>query len=106
LKCVLIVVLGHEDCGAVKAAVDQVTNGTTVPGHIGAVVDPIIPAVQAAKAQDPADLIQASIRENIRMQVQQLRTSMPILAPLVQSGKLTVVGAEYTLKTGAVERVS
>jgi len=106
LNCVLIVVLGHEACGAVTAAVDRVTKGATTPGHIAGFVDPIVPAVQSVVAENPPDVVQAAVRENVRRQVEHLQTSTPVLADLVQSGKLTVVGAEYALRTGAVDRVS
>jgi carbonic anhydrase len=104
LKSVLVVVLGHEECGAVKAAVDQVTKGKTVPGHIAAFVAPIVPAVEAVRAE--SDLVNAAIRENIRRQVELLKSSQPLLAPLVQSGAVKVVGAEYALHTGKVEFVA
>jgi carbonic anhydrase len=106
LNCVLLVVLGHEECGAVKAAVDLVTKGTAVPGHINGVVEPIVPAVEAVRAGPDADIVHAAMRENVRRQVELLRTSQPILAPLVEQRKLNVVGAEYALRTGAVERLA
>lgn len=108
LNCVLIVVLGHEECGAVTAAVDRVTDGATVPGHIGALLDPIVPAVEAvlAEGSGDADVLDAAVRQNVRRQVERLRTSTPVLADLVNSGKLEVVGAEYALLTGAVDLVS
>jgi carbonic anhydrase len=105
LHSVLIVVLGHAECGAVKAAVDKVTKGKTVPGHIDGVLQPIVPAVEAVRASNPPDLVQAAIRENVRRQVQLLQTSQPILAGLAQGGKVEVIGAEYELTTGVVDRV-
>ncbi len=106
LKCVLVVVLGHENCGAVKAAVDQVVNGNVPPGHIEGVLKPIIPAVEAARATSPTDLVHAAMLENIRLQVAHLKTSQPLLAPLVAAGTVNVVGAEYNLTTGKVDLVS
>lgn len=105
LKSVLIVVLGHEECGAVKAAVAQVTKGTQVPGHIGAFVQPIVPAVEAVKTTPPDQLLDAAIKQNVHQTVGLLQSSQPVLAPLVQSGKLKVVGAEYKLHSGQVEFV-
>jgi carbonic anhydrase len=105
LKCVLIVVLGHEECGAVKATVDLVTKGKTAPGHIGSVLQPIVPAVEAIRGKD-ADPVQAAIRENVRRQVALLQASQPVLAGLVQGAKLKVVGAEYDITTGIVERIT
>ncbi len=103
LGSVLVMVLGHENCGAVKAAVSRVKDGTTQPGHIDAFVDPIIPAVQAV-IDTPADqIVNAAIRQNVQLQVQELAASEPLLAPLVSEGKLKVVGAEYHLESGVVE---
>jgi carbonic anhydrase len=94
----LVVVLGHVRCGAVAAALA----GTEMPGHIGSLAAAIAPAVRMAKGQagDPLD---AAIRANIRMTVDELRGSKPILGELVRTGKLKVVGALYSLDTGKVE---
>jgi carbonic anhydrase len=106
LGSVLLMVLGHEGCGAVKATIDHVQNGAQEPGHIEAFVDPIIPAVKAVQGQPPDQLMNAAIQQNIRMQVQQLSASTPLLAPLVSAGKLKVVGAEYHLASGQVQLVT
>jgi carbonic anhydrase len=106
LHSVLLMVLGHEGCGAVHATIDHVQNGAQEPGHIEAFVDPIIPAVQAVQDQPADQLMGAAIQQNIRLQVQQLSASTPLLAPLVSSGKLKVVGAEYQLASGQVQLVS
>jgi carbonic anhydrase len=91
----VIVVLGHQKCGAVEAAV----GGGKVPGHIRSVVDAIQPAVEKAKGQ-AGDLLDNAIRDNIAMVVQRLQSSGPILEPLVKEGKLMVVGASYDLSDG------
>lgn len=106
LGSVLLMVLGHENCGAVKAAVEQVQKGTQQPGHIDAFINPIVPAVQAVQGQPANQLVNAAIQQNVRLQVQQLSASTPLLAPLVSSGKLKVVGAEYMLASGQVQLVS
>jgi len=105
LGCSVVVVLGHESCGAVTAAVEQVTKGDGVPGSIGAVLGPIVPAGDAVRFREEGDLVQAVIRENIRRQVEFLQTSDAVLAGLIAEGRLKVVGAEYGLRTGAVERI-
>ena len=105
LHCVLILVLGHESCGAVKAAVEKVTKGTTPPGHIDSVIQPIVPAVEAARARNEPDLLEAAIRENVKRQVELLQSSQPLLAGLVQGGKTKVIGAEYDITSGHVERL-
>jgi carbonic anhydrase len=105
-SCPLLVVLGHENCGAVKAAVDVAKKGATLPGSLPAVVAPILPAVAKVKDQPADQLLQAATRENILATVNQLRTADPLLSELVSAGKLKVVGAEYHLTTGVVEVLS
>ena len=81
------------------------TKGKDVPGHIHAVVDPIVPAVEAVEHTPPDQLVDAAVKENVRQQAAHLRSSQPVLAPLVESGKLKVVGAEYELVDGKVDLV-
>lgn len=95
----LIVVLGHTQCGAVNAAVKL----PEVPGHIITLINAIKPAVEVAKKSNPHDLLDASIRENIRMQVEQLKALEPVLAKRVREGSIMIVGALYDLQTGQVE---
>ena len=95
----LIVVLGHTQCGAVHAAVTL----PEVPGHIVTLINAIKPAVERAKKRNPADIMDAAIRENIKMQVEQLRSLEPILAKRVREGSTKIVGALYHLETGKVE---
>jgi len=99
----LIVVLGHERCGAVQAAIEVVKHNADLPGSIGQMVEPIIPAV--LKSQDePGDPVDNAVRENVRRTVTHLRTSAePMLLQPQQAGKLRVVGASYDLDNGAVD---
>ncbi|HEY9855423.1 MAG TPA: carbonic anhydrase [Stenomitos sp.] len=98
LESPLVMVLGHERCGAVAASV----KGGEAPGHLQALVTPIKPAVQLARKQK-GDLLDNAVRANIRLVVDQVRTSQPTLAHLVHEGRLKVVGARYDLDTGRVE---
>ena len=93
----LLVVLGHESCGAVTAAVQ----GGEPEGHIGALVSLIKPAVDKSQAL-PGDKIANAVRINVQLVVQQLRSSTPVLAELVAHGKLKIVGGVYSLETGKV----
>jgi carbonic anhydrase len=93
----LIVVLGHERCGAVEAAV----KGGEAPGHIKSLVEAIGPAVEKAKGE-PGDLAENAMRTNVKMVVDHLKGSKPILEHLVHNGTLTVVGARYDLDDGTV----
>lgn len=99
----MVVIMGHERCGAVAAAVSVVRNNATFPGAIGRMVEPIIPAVLQAQGR-PGDLIENSIRENVRRVAKQLRTGTdPLLLDPQRAGKLKVVGAYYDLDTGNVD---
>lgn len=95
----LIVVLGHTQCGAVSAAVKL----PEVPGHIVTLINAIKPAVEKAREQHPTDLLDAAIRENVRLQVEQLKALEPVLAKRVREGSVKIVGALYHLDTGVVE---
>jgi len=97
----LLVVLGHESCGAVTAAVQ----GGNAEGHIAALVSLIKPAVDSSRGM-PGDPVANAVRSNVRMVVQQLRSSTPILSELVAHGKLKIVGAVYSLETGEVTWLS
>jgi len=94
----LVVVMGHQKCGAVTAA----NAGGTPEGHLSALVQPILPAIEKAKTM-PGDRVENAIRINVQNVVAQLRESKPVLAELVASGKLQIVGAVYSLDTGKVE---
>lgn len=103
LKTPLVVVMGHESCGAVKAATEVVTDNATFPGSIGPMIEPIIPAVLQARSEQ-GDLLDNSVRANVRRVVKQLREQTdPIMLEPQQSGNLWVVGAYYSLETGAVD---
>jgi carbonic anhydrase len=97
----LIVVLGHDQCGAVKAAVD----GGDAPGHISSVVNAIEPAVEKAR-HEPGDLLDNAINENVLLVTSQLKTSKPILSHEVDTAGLQVVGARYSLESGTVQWLS
>lgn len=100
----LIVVLGHEKCGAVAAATDIVTKDARFPGSIGRMVEPILPAVMAAQRAHPdGDLVEHAVEENVRRMVERLQKySEPMLLEPQERGELKVVGAVYSLSTGEV----
>jgi carbonic anhydrase len=93
----LVVVLGHERCGAVEAAV----KGGEAPGHIKSVLEAVRPAVEKAKGER-GDLAENAMRANVQMVVDHLKASKPILEHLVHKGTLSVVGARYDLDDGQV----
>jgi carbonic anhydrase len=97
----LVMVLGHQRCGAVKATLD----GGEVPGHISRLIEAIKPAL--AQIQDQkGERLDNAVRANVKMVVGQITSSQPVLADLVQKGKLKVVGGHYALDNGAVEIIA
>lgn len=94
----LILVLGHEACGAVTAACDEAHD----LGRIAKLVEAIKPAVDVARAQ-PGELIDNTIRVNVRLAVEALRETEPVLNSAISSGALAIQGAYYHLSSGEVE---
>jgi len=94
----LLVVLGHEQCGAVAAAVADAKE----PGQIATIVKAIRPAVEQTKGQ-PGDPLSNAIRANALDIAARLRNTSPIISEKVKAGKLTVIAAVLSLKTGQVE---
>lgn len=98
----LIVVLGHERCGAVKAAIDALDAGEEGTGHIAELVRKLKPAIEASKST-PGDRAENAMRENVRRMVAELAGLEPLLKEKVDEGKLKIAGARYDLDTGVVE---
>jgi carbonic anhydrase len=105
LGSILLMVLGHDDCGAVKAAVDVATKGKSLPGDLNSVAQPILPAVEAVRSEPADAIVDAAIQENVRKTVAGLG-AVPLLADLVAKNKLMIVGAEYRLKSGRVDLIN
>jgi len=105
LKVPLILVLGHDACGAVDATIKSLKDGTTLPGHIPALVAAIAPAVKAVSEQS-GNTLEKAIRQNVVDNVAKLKAAGPILSAAVDQNKLRVVGGIYRLKNGEVEMVA
>ncbi|MNZ90157.1 Carbonic anhydrase 2 [compost metagenome] len=101
----LIVVLGHESCGAVAAACEVVQKNTRFPGHIGPLVDAIVPAARAVVGQR-GDFLDNAVRENARRTAKAITTRSKLMAEAVAQGKVRVVAAHYDLNSGKVEFLS
>jgi carbonic anhydrase len=102
LNTPLILVLGHDACGAVDATAKAIKDGTTLPGHLPALVAAITPAVKAVQGE-PGDALDNAIRRNVMLNVDKLKTAEPILGTAVDNKKLRVVGGIYKLASGRVE---
>jgi carbonic anhydrase len=104
----LVVVLGHSQCGAVQATLEELRRPSSEQSHnIAAIVDRIRPSVQSLMetplAQDTDALMHQAVRSNVRVSANHLRHGSAVLEQLIQNEGLLVVGAEYSLETGVVE---
>ena len=98
----LIVVLGHERCGAVAAACEVAEKGTKLPGSIGPMVDAILPAAKAMMGKE-GDFVANTVLESAKMTAEKIGSQSEIVSHLVKEGKVKIVYATYDLDTGVVE---
>jgi carbonic anhydrase len=104
----LVVVMGHSQCGAIVATVEELLGRTTHDSHnLRSIVDFVRPSVEplisANPHGNPDRLIAEAVRANVRASVHHLRHGSPLLEHLIQTDGLVVLGAEYSLETGRVE---
>lgn len=103
----LVVVLGHTHCGAIQATVDDLQRPGSHSDNVRSIVNRIRPAVERLVAsdsgRDPAGLIEAATRANVRASADHLRHGSAILEELIANDDLLVVGAEYDLESGRVD---
>jgi carbonic anhydrase len=103
----LVVVLGHSQCGAILATLEELQQPTAQSRNLRSIVDRVRPSVEALLAtelmHDPEALVRQAVRANIRASADHLRHGSEVLEQLVQTNGLVVVGAEYSLDTGLVE---
>jgi carbonic anhydrase len=105
LNTPLIMVLGHEACGAVDAAIKSVTEGASFPGHLPELMTALTPAVTEARDM-PGDLLVNATRRNVIRNVEKLKTAGPILDSFVKDKKLRIVGGVYQLGSGKVDLIA
>lgn len=98
----LVVVIGHSSCGAVQAACEVAKTGAELPGHIGLMVEAILPAAKAVMGKD-GDFVANTVRENARRVAEKIGTESEIIKHLVHEGKVKIVHAVYDLDSGRVE---
>jgi carbonic anhydrase len=104
----LVVVLGHSQCGAVLATLEELQQPTDNQSrNLRSIVDRVRPSVEALLStelrDDPEALVRHAVRANVRVSASHLRHGSEVLEQLIQRDGLLVVGAEYSLETGAVE---
>ena len=104
----LVVVLGHSQCGVVRATLEELQQPTDNQSrNLRSIVDRVRPSVEALLStelrHDPEALVRHAVRANVRVSAGHLRHGSAVLEQLIQRDGLLVVGAEYSLETGAVE---
>ncbi|MCW6008741.1 carbonic anhydrase [Micromonospora sp. CPCC 205371] len=100
----LLLVLGHERCGAVSATVEAIESGGTAPGHVGTIVEALRPIVTPVLEQ-AGDKVENSVVANVKAQARALVDGSDIVREKVEAGEMAVVGARYDLDTGRVTLV-
>ncbi len=104
----LVVVMGHTQCGAILATLEELTGGAaSTSGNLRSIVDRVRPSVStviaAARGEDPNALVSLAVRANVRASVDHLRHGSALLERLIERNGLLIVGAEYSLETGVVD---
>ncbi|WP_158817376.1 carbonic anhydrase [Methylocapsa sp. S129] len=105
LNVPLIMVLGHDSCGAISATIKSLNDKSTLPGHLPSLVARLASAVKAG-AEHAGDPFANAIRQNVIDTVAALKSATPILDAAVAQQKLKIVGGIYRLATGRIEMVA
>ena len=98
----LVVVLGHTNCGAVKAVLQYAKDRKPLPGHLHMIVDALYPGVAESIKQGQSDQLDHAIEANVRHNVQRLQNAHPVIAKALDEHKVKILGAIYELDTGKV----
>jgi len=101
----LVVVMGHERCGAVAAACAVVEKHATFPGSIGPMVNAIVPAAQAEFGK-PGDFLENTVRESAKRTAAKVATESEIVSHFIKDNKVKVLAARYDLENGQIEYLS
>ena len=94
LNVPLVMVLGHSQCGAIKAAIKHIQDNDPLPGAIQDLVLSIKPAIIQSQ-HEAGDPLTNAIKANVQQGVERLKTLEPVIAPAVKAGKVKIVGATY-----------
>jgi len=103
LGCPLVVVLGHENCGAVAAAVEVVQKNATFPGVIGEMIQPIIPAVLSARRPSGELVLDEAVIANAKRVATRLKSQSAVVQDALRQNRLKIVAARYSLDAGHVD---
>jgi carbonic anhydrase len=101
----LVVVLGHNSCGAVRAARDAEAGGELPGGHLRGLVQSVVPSVRLAKAQGIDD-VDGTVDIHTQRTAEELLSQSEILASAVASGRCAVVGMSYRISAGEVRTIT
>jgi len=102
LSVPLIVVMGHQRCGAVSAACDVAAKDAKFPGAIGRMLESIVPAALNVKGRE-GDFVDNAVRENARRNAIMIRANSEIIAGMEKEGKVKIAYARFDLETGVVD---
>lgn len=102
LKVPLVMVLGHTNCGAVKATVQEIQHPHALPGHLWNIVDAVRPGILKAVEAGGDHMLSKAVEANVDYNVARVASAQPVLAEAVQQRQTKVVGAVYQLETGKV----
>lgn len=102
LKTPLIMVLGHTECGAIKATINEIKQPAPLPGHIWDIVDAVRPGIARAVESGGSNVLANAIGANVDYNVSRVASAQPVISEAVRSGGVKVVGAVYELATGKV----
>ncbi|APC14507.1 carbonic anhydrase [Pseudomonas frederiksbergensis] len=101
----LILVLGHEDCGALTAGIKATKDNAVFPGHIQKLTDALRPSIEKV-LKDPGGLLENATVQNVKDAVNNLKTASPVLTEALSKGTLKVVGGIYRLASGKVDLIA
>ncbi len=99
----LVMVMGHESCGAVKSAIKQVDVGSSNVDHLLGQIQPAVEKVDGERNADDKNYVANVIKENVHLTIDHIRERSGILKSLEDEGKIKIVGAYYNLGTGKVD---
>lgn len=101
----LIMVLGHENCGAIKTAIDtyQCNNSEVLSENLQSIMNHIYPAIEQTKCSCSEDFLNSAVRSNIKYQLEDLKEKDPYIAQKLKDGDIALIGGMYSLATGNVE---